>query len=292
MAGEIHSTVMLCDLTVTVHSISLAKVPAGAVRKYYQHRHPGFEIHYVTNGRFRIQCDEGIWPVESGMMLMIPPGTYHNTLDTQTDGERISICFGIVKPPGTKPGSKADRFDRCFDKNTPVLMDLKNSECVPVLRKMEALLSGADEDPYRKDKMLALCCGLLLELAGQITNAKAKQSVCPAREAEPDADFVIDRFLGRNFMSNNAMERMAEELHVSTRQLRRIIKKCFGANYRQKLSETRIKIAVDMLCNTDMPIYAIAEELGYSSAANFSAFIKRCTQKTPSQIRKDRMPRL
>ena len=96
---------------------------------------------------------------------------------------------------------------------------------------------------------------------------------------------MIDSFLGVNFMHNNAMPKMADQLHISTRQLHRTIKKHYGTNYRQLLSETRLKIAVNMLCNTAMPIHRIAETLGYSSSANFSAFIKRCTNKTPSQLR-------
>ena len=86
-------------------------------------------------------------------------------------------------------------------------------------------------------------------------------------------------------MHNDAMARMADALHISTRQLHRTITKHYGINYRQKLSEIRLKIATDMLCNTDMPIHRISEVLGYSNSANFSAFIKRCTNKTPSQLR-------
>ena len=75
-------------------------------------------------------------------------------------------------------------------------------------------------------------------------------------------------------------------LHVSPRQLHRIIKKSYGKSYREKLSEIRVEIATSFLSGSDKSIAEISELLGYSTPANFSTFIKNATGKTPSEIRK------
>jgi AraC-like DNA-binding protein len=175
---------------------------------------------------------------------------------------------------------------RIFLRDGAICADLQNTDARQTLQKIGALLSGSPNCPYQRDKLLALCSILLLELA---EFASTEESVPQPQKTTgdlPDATFQIDAFLGRNFMCNNAMPRMAQELHISTRQLHRMIRKHYQTNYRQKLSETRIKIALDMLQNSTMPIQRIGEILGYSSSSNFSIFVKRYTGKTPSQIRK------
>jgi len=58
-------------------------------------------------------------------------------------------------------------------------------------------------------------------------------------------------------------------------------------NYRDKLKEIRLEIALNFLSHSDKSIAQIAQLLGYGSSANFSAFIKKATGKTPSQLRKE-----
>lgn len=270
-----------------IQSLSLHKQRAEVEKNYYQHRHPCFEMHYIAAGKSQAFCENKTYTLHSGTALIIPPGTYHDLADGDNGSTRISISFDINKPGTLKQESKADMFSRVFYRIVPTCVDLQNTEAMQILQKMEAILSGDLDGLYQRDKLLALCSSLLLEIADLVTVDKTVSAAQFITGDTPDAAFKIDGFLGRNFMYNNAMPRMAEELHISTRQLHRMIQKNYHTNYRQRLSETRIKIAMDMLSNTTMPIYRIGEILGYSNTSNFSIFVKRHTGKTPSQIRKD-----
>lgn len=284
MHCSLHTAITLCDRSVMIQSLTLHKESAKQEKAYYQHRHPGFEMHFVSLGHSRVTCEDRTYELDTGSGLIIPPGAYHDLVDTVNDTTRLSISFTIQEPE--KQESKGDLFARAFYQAEPILMALQNTEGLQILQKIEVMLSGSMEGPYQRDKLLALCNSLLLEIADQITAERAPLPQSATGDM-PDAAFRIDCFLGRNFMCNNAMPRMAEELHISTRQLHRMIQKNYHTNYRQKLSETRIKIAMDMLANTTMPIHRISEILGYSSSSNFSIFVKHYTGKTPSQIRKD-----
>ena len=88
-------------------------------------------------------------------------------------------------------------------------------------------------------------------------------------------------------MSNASNKALADELHISTRQLHRILQKLYGANYRDQLLQIRLKIATGFLTGTDKSIAEISEMMGYGSPANFATFIKKVTGKTPGQIRKE-----
>ena len=82
---------------------------------------------------------------------------------------------------------------------------------------------------------------------------------------------------------NNAVNRM---ITAGVKGVEFIAVNCDAQALMLSKAETRIQIAVDLLRNTDMSINKISEILGYSCSANFSAFIKRNTGKTPTQIRK------
>ena len=286
MHCDLHTAINLCQQSVMIQSISLHKQSAEPEKGYYQHRHPGFELHYVSVGSSQVNCESKAYYLDAGTMLIIPPGAYHDLVDGDKDTLRISISFGMNMPAPSKKERTGDMFARAFYRDAPICADLQNTEAQQILQKIDTLLSGSLDGPYQRDKLLALCSNLLLEIADLVTADKPGAQTRSVTGDMPDAAFQIDGFLGRNFMCNNAMPRMAEELHISTRQLHRMIQKNYQTNYRQKLSETRIKIAMDMLQNTTMPIHRIGEILGYSNSSNFSIFVKRYTGKTPSQIRK------
>lgn len=76
----------------------------------------------------------------------------------------------------------------------------------------------------------------------------------------------------------------AAALGYSERGLRRDLEKA-GASYRGLIDEVRERRARFLLRNTDRSIQAIACELGYDSASNFSRSFKRWTGITPKMFR-------
>lgn len=282
---NLNESIDLCGTTVHIHSISLA-TGFHAEKTYYQHRHPGHEIQYVIRGQCKVTYNNNNFPLRTESLLLIPPGTYHDVSACLPDTSRLCISFNIQKL--TRIGAKIDRneFYAAYRKKSPIVVQIDKSEAQNILLKIVSTLDSATEDPFRNDKLLALSSMLLLEMIPHISATAQNEADTEQETVQEDISFKIDSFIGTNFMRNDAKKRMAEGLFVSPRQLQRIIKKNYGMNYRQKLAETRIQIAMDLLRNSDMSIHKIADILGYSCSANFSAFIKRNTGKTPSQIRK------
>lgn len=285
MVTNINAAVTLCGSNIHVYSISTNASIANNRKTYYQHRHPGFEIHYICSGGCKVTCCGSTYSLEQTSMILIPPGAYHDVVPTEPNTVRICLTFSIQNNISTN--SKTNAFYEAFDRKVPAVSSIHDSEPQHILNRIRQLVDSQDVDNYKNDKLLTLCSGLLLELIPYIADTDQRSQIDQGNEGQEDINFKIDSFLGTNFMCNNAKSRIASDLYISPRQLQRIIQKNYGMSYRQKLSETRVQIAVDLLCNSDTPIHKIAEILGYSCSANFSAFIKRTTGKTPSQIRKE-----
>lgn len=259
--------------------------PSKPDTNYFLHRHPTIELHYVMGGRCSIAMDKTLFPVEAGQLFLIPPGFYHYVSDVSTDLSRMTISIQLDPPPSRSRENLASRIFAALSPSAPLLLDISPDSTLERILSQMRVLSLASGS-IAQEKLRASSQLLVLELFDTLTCAET--SNLPASTVPPaPQDFVIDEFFGRSFHLNNGGPLLAQQLNVSTRQLYRIIKQSYGMNYRDKLKEIRLEIALDFLSHTDKSIAQISQLLGYGTSANFSAFIKRSTGKTPSQLRKE-----
>ncbi|EPL15839.1 AraC family transcriptional regulator [Pseudomonas sp. CF161] len=80
------------------------------------------------------------------------------------------------------------------------------------------------------------------------------------------------------------LEGLAEQMNCSARTLRRHLKD-LGCSYQELLDELRFERAKQMLCEDQVPIYRIAEALGFSETASFRHAFIRWSGVAPSQFR-------
>lgn len=80
-----------------------------------------------------------------------------------------------------------------------------------------------------------------------------------------------------------SMERIAEELHISSRTLRRQLD-TENLSFRQLVAEVRMGLAAELLTLPSMTLDEIAERLGYAETASFMHAFKRWYGKTPRQF--------
>ena len=270
---------------LTCHLIRLNPTSPPKPDGYYLHRHPTMEVHYVLDGRCSIAMDKTLFSVEAGQLFLIPPGLYHYVSDVSADLTRTTISIQIDPPPSRSLDGLACRVFTTLSPSAPLLLDvLPDSSLENILSQMRTLSPSSES--VSREKLRALSQLLVLELFNALTCTETTNFPISVTPPAPQ-DFVIDEFFGRSFHLNNGGPLLAQQLNVSTRQLYRIIKQSYGMNYRDKLKEIRLKIALDFLSHTDKSIAQISQLLGYSTSANFSAFIKKATGKTPSQLRKE-----
>ena len=259
--------------------------PSNLDSNYYLHRHPSMELHYVLAGRCSIAMDKTLFPVAAGQLFLIPPGLYHYVSDASPDFSRTTISIQFNPPPSRSHDNLAPRVFAALSPSSPLLLDVPpDSTLESILSRMRTL--SLSSGSVTREKLRALSQFLVLELFDLLSCTEVTNSP-PSTATPAPQDFVIDEFFGCSFHLNNGSPLLAQKLNVSTRQLSRIIKRSYGINYRDKLKEIRLEIALDFLSHNEKSIAQIAQLLGYSSSANFSAFIKKCTGKTPSQLRKE-----
>lgn len=94
----------------------------------------------------------------------------------------------------------------------------------------------------------------------------------------------IRQLLAAQLNAAPGLEGLAEQMNCSARTLRRHLKD-LGCSYQELLDELRFEQAKRMLCEDQLPIYQIAEALGFSETASFRHAFVRWSGVAPSQFR-------
>ncbi len=129
--------------------------------------------------------------------------------------------------------------------------------------------------------------GLRLETANPLT-ARMVEEQC-SRELEQlglAGDFVqqVQALLSAQPQGYPDLNRIAEQLHVSSRSLKRRLNQ-HGTSFRHLLDTARYRDSIQLLKNSDLSIERTAARLGYADPANFTRAFKKWAGVTPSAYR-------
>lgn len=97
--------------------------------------------------------------------------------------------------------------------------------------------------------------------------------------------FSLKKRIDENLNINFSVEMLSKEMGINKTNLNREFLRVFGLTIYEYSIEQKIKKAKLLLLNTDVPIYQIAEEIGYKNATHFSAAFKRQEGMTPKQFK-------
>lgn len=133
-----------------------------------------------------------------------------------------------------------------------------------------------------------------LPLAEPVTHLEARrycQSVQDSFRPEPSPLVSqLSAQLEQQLESPPTLEQLATQLHCTTRTLRRHLRRS-GCGYQQLLDRLRFQRAKLLLNREQLPVYAIAEQLGFSETASFRHAFQRWSGTTPRAWRQSQQHR-
>ena len=82
-----------------------------------------------------------------------------------------------------------------------------------------------------------------------------------------------------------SLQDVASQIHVSPTYLSNIFKKARGINFSDFVLEVRMKKAMELLRNSNLKAYEVAERIGYANVHYFSAIFKKYTGVSPTEFK-------
>lgn len=241
---------------------------------YYSHRHPYYELHLLLQGSITMQAGTGRHPLDRDNFCLICPNVSHAPKSSIQGVRRCCIGFSVSDPE--KPVAAF------------FLRQTQNAAaCTGSARKLLPVLEQLLQEDLHAGFHTEMTVQLLAQLMLQLLRAIKPTSPAPTPIPE-DLNTLrtvhIDNFLNNSFHLQGAQQKLAQELGLSRRQLSRVFQQLYGVGFQEKLMEIRAEAACDLL-RGGLSIAQIAQQVGYSSSANFTAFFRGFLGMTPTQYR-------
>lgn len=117
---------------------------------------------------------------------------------------------------------------------------------------------------------------------------KYGDAICDRKKKEGISNYTISRtleYIRTHYKEGISLEKTAEILNITPEYLSMLFKREMGMNFSVFLKEFRISHAKRLLKSTDMKIYEVAQECGYSNSNYFTKVFKEVTGISPAEYR-------
>lgn len=238
-----------------------------------RHNNADYELHIVLRGACFLDVEARTYELHRGQAVLLAPGHYHRPQTHPGDFERISMNFAISQ----------GRLLKTLQNRVPVceVLDLPDSLLVHC---RNLIYEGAAGNAFRQEMMQAMLMQLMVSILRLFGLADAPQAASPSPD-EVDRTGLIDAFFERHMADRAGEALLAERLHLSKRQLARVLQKNYGMGFQQKLIYSRMDHAAWLLRSSDKRVSEIAGSVGYSSEAAFYQVFRNRFNMTPQQYR-------
>lgn len=238
-----------------------------------RHNNADYELHVILRGSCDLDVEDQTYPLRENQAVLIAPGRYHRPMQHPGEFELFSVSFSLPEGPLLKVLRMAVPVCRTYS---------VSAESAALCRSI--FYESAAGNPYRHEMMQAQLTQLMLSSFRTLElSAETQFSRFTANNTERIR--VIDIFFEDHLADKAGEEALAAALHLSRRQLSRVLKECYGMGFREKLIQSRMDSAAWMLRCTDKRISQIASEVGYSSEAAFYQVFRARFEMTPTEYR-------
>jgi two-component system response regulator YesN len=96
---------------------------------------------------------------------------------------------------------------------------------------------------------------------------------------------IIKKYIEENYSSNITLESIAARVFMNPYYFSSFFKKHTGENFKHYVTEVRMRHALQLLQQSDLMVYEIAERVGYNNARHFSDMFKKKYGKLPQEYK-------
>lgn len=253
----------------------------------YVHAHTGFDVHCPVEGSYYLMAGQKRVLLRPGQLAIVAPECYHNTEPALEDSTKcISFNFSFLERLLEKHALFHEENDdeqviSAYSGIPDFIVMEDDGTFRELIQKIRFFLSEHGMASYQ------VVQGFLTALI-VLMSRKIPRTPVAKRSGESLTIFrkeIIEEFFDNSVGTDILPEVLAEKLHVSVRQLNRIMIEIFGMGFKQKRMHVRVEIAKNWLCHTNKNLSEIAEICGYGFESSLTHAFKKATGMTPYEYR-------
>lgn len=237
------------------------------------HSHSYHELMLCRAGEFTLATTDHAQRLKKGEVCLIPAGSYHSTRDTSADAQKLAIRFHCTETSGGAGVYQA--FCKALLLQ-PGIQYLEAHEEISALAEQlrQEIRKGALAWEVNAQAILTQLFVTVVRslLRGQPIEKKPE----PPENTADNRRLRVEFYLHSHCAEPITEEDLAEHMHISKRQLSRVLQQLYGTSFRKLLIDVRLSRAVQLMSTTDLSADEVAAQVGYHSVSGFyDAFRKK-----------------
>ena len=236
------------------------------------HSHSYHELMLCREGQFTIVTADHSQKLQKGEACLIPIGSYHSTRDASADAKKLAIRFYC-----TQASCSQGLYHSFQDalRQTPGILYLEDPARISVLAeqlRQESRNGALAWEVSAQAILTQMFVAILRSLLGELPAQKDALVENTADNRRLRIEFYLHTHCAQPITEID----LAQHMHISKRQLSRILQQLYGSSFRKLLIDVRLSRAAQLLGTTELSVEEIAAQVGYHSVSGFyDAFRKK-----------------
>ncbi|MGN0268015.1 MAG: helix-turn-helix domain-containing protein [Lachnospiraceae bacterium] len=255
------------------------------------HWHPALEIDYIAEGEVALKTAEQIQYIKKGELFFVNSGILHEI--QAKDNMKGCKIYAHIFNMGFLSGLHNSLFEqkylfpiiKCRDLETFII----HADSYRRIRMIEKFLKMIEMNrtesfgyEFEIRTELSRFWLMLLEETEEI-----RASSCTDKNnIDVDRIKIMMQYIHEHYMEKITLSDIASTANISTRECTRCFQRCIKLSPVNYLNEYRIRMAAQMLLQTNQSITTISENCGFSSSSYFGKMFYKVMGCTPKDYRK------
>lgn len=247
----------------------------------HPHKHDFYVLVLFTRGQGTHEIDFENYSVEPGAVFCLNPGqTHHWRLSPDAAG--IILFHTEFNQSKANSYSYLPFYQRVH--NHPKIQLNQNDQAYAT-QQLQTMLDEFRADLAYKWRMLQARLDVIYLFLARTYLEQFSEEMTDATHANRMREFerLVDQYLPQE----RQVSFYANTMHLSPRQLNRIVQQTIGKTPIHYLHDQLILAAKRLLVNQTIPLNDVSLKLGFEEYSAFSAFFKKKTNFSPKEFRKN-----
>lgn len=245
------------------------------ITEFKYHTHEWYEMFYSEQEDVIIHIDGEAHSLHSGDFIIINPGTFHYLKTTGTAAFTLQFLCRY-----TTNSVHANKFPWRHLLNTAPYKHIKGNEELLALVTFLKNAIESEHNPSIGSYLYTLLTRMDYLQENTVTDYNAV-----LYDSNAGRIYILDQLFFLYFSTDISLSDFARELHISNRQLSRIIQQQYGCSFREKIISLRIQQA-KLLLSQGWSTSDTAHKVGYSSVEAFRTIFASSLGITPAEFRR------
>lgn len=238
---------------------------------YRYHRHNGYEVYLFLNGNIRFYREANCYSLNTGDMVIIPPGTAHR-IDSLDDGYYERIVLNVKRSAFERISSEKSDLLSCFDVSSKIInpIHLNMEDCQKMISLSQSLSDAINSEEFGADILSDSYLAQLLLFVNQhsLGDRISKPNIMPKIVKD------IMKYIDHNLAGNLSLTNLSEVFYLNPTYISQLLKKHTGFSAREYILDQRIEVAKKLLVSGN----SVSETCYKAGFADYSNFIRTFTK--------------